>query len=1179
MYLNKLEIFGFKSFANRTVFKFAPGITAVVGPNGCGKTNVVDAIRWVLGEQKTTVLRSEVMENVIFNGTGNRKPLGLSEVSLTLENTKDILPTEYSDVVVTRRLYRDGDSNYLLNNTNCRLKDILDLFMDTGMGADSYSVIELKMVEAILSGKVEERRHLVDEAAGINKYKLRRKEATRKLSYIQNDLVRVQDIVQEIEKQVASLGRQASKTKRYNKLHIELKDLEHALIVSEYRSSHQILEQLNSELSQISNKKLESYKELQTNELFLKDLEVKFHNIDEEFQKALLNESTLNNELAENNQSIAVNQEKIRNLSANINRLDNEIEMSKRQDQVLNKKNIDDISYLNDLEKDLVQEEDILKITASNVKIAQDKVDIERNNISTQREEVLQIENEIRTLEHNNIKNAQRFSTLETKIQDSIEEIERLDIEIEKIDDTSKNLLLDKENHVLLVKSKEEEFAHETKLKNDLIHKIDLLKSKINELHIQQTKDKSAFEFLSSIAVTDDSSKFLVNLKEWLPSKEKPLLVELIDTEEKFRVAVEAALGDYARVFVVDTAKDAEFAMSALNSSNKGKAAFLCRESIPEISATKPSSKRIEGVYGLLSELVNVDNDLRNALRIILGNSLLVDNLDIAKSAIENSLSDRAITLNGEILEKSGVIKGGGLSKKEGITVGKVQRLDKLKKAINDLTDQIANEDNTLISNQDELKKINPDLIARQIRELESKLFSINSSISQIDYKKESLQNNISLIKENILHFETDSKILSQESLDSTDVVRNLKIALEKESLEYKNISSLLEEFLKELSARIDENKNTEHNKVKILSEISALRKDIENNTLQINNHKSRIKGYIAEIEQDQFAHKKCEKSLSALNVEVERISKLMNEAQSRREYLQQQKQSFEHQINNLEIDLNSLRKHNEKLLSTLHQTEIKISEINTKLNSIIERTSEDENGNINFDTFELPDEFSVQDTKEFIQDLKAKLIALGSVNFLALEEFEEQNQRLEIYKKQLKDLVDSEKTLQETIKEINKIAEEKFLITFTKIREHFQELFKKLFTDEGEADLKLTGDNLLECDIEIVAKPPGKRPHSIEMLSGGEKTLTSIAFLFGIYLVKPSPFCILDEVDAPLDDANIGKFIDMIREFSVKTQFLIVTHNKKTMESADTIYGITQEEEGISKIVSVKFENQNVLP
>lgn len=1178
MYLNKLEIFGFKSFANRTVFKFAPGITAVVGPNGCGKTNVVDAIRWVLGEQKTTVLRSEVMENVIFNGTGSRKPLGLSEVSLTLENTKHILPTEYSEVVVTRRLYRDGDSNYLLNNTNCRLKDILDLFMDTGMGADSYSVIELKMVEAILSGKVDERRHLVEEAAGINKYKLRRKEATRKLSYVQNDLVRVQDIVLEIEKQVASLGRQASKTKRYNKLHIELKEIERALIVSEFRSSNKILEQLNSELAQVSIKKAESDKELHTNESFLKELEGKFHSIDEEFQRALLNESTLSNELAENNQNIAVNQEKIRNLSANINRLDNEIEISKRQDQVLNKKNIDDLSSLTDLEKDLVQVEDKLKITANDVNQAQDKVDIERSNLNIKRESVLNIENEIRTFEQNNIKNAQRFSSLEIKIQDSIEEIERLEKEIIKLDDSNKNLSVEKENHILSIKTKEDELINETNLKNEYIQKIDNLKSQINELRIQQTKDKSAFEFLSSIAITDDSSKFLLNLKEWLPEKDKPLLIELIDTDDRFRIAVEASLGDYSRVFVVDNSKDAELAMSVLHKNNKGKVSFLCRESIPKISSLIQPSKMIHGVFGFVSEIVNVETDLRNALRIILANTLLVENLDIAKIAVNDGISDRAVTLNGEILERSGIIKGGGISRKEGITVGKVQRLDKLKNEIQHLTNQISKEEEQLQIILEKFNKVNPDFLAKQIRELENKLFSLNSSISQTNYKKESLQNNISLIKENISSFESDTKNLSQESLESNDLVRNLKISLEKESLEFKEISSQLEEHLNKLADKIEENKKTEYNKLKIQSEITALRKDIETNNSQINNHKSRIKGYIAEIEQDQFALKKCEKSLIALNLEVERISKLISEAQSRREYLQQQKQSLEEQINNVEESLNLQRKHNEKQVTSLHQTEIKISEVNARLNSIIERSTEDGSAIIAFDTFELPDEFSIQGAKEEIQDLKSKLIALGSVNFMALEEFEEQSQRLDIYKKQLKDLVDSEKTLQETIKEINKIAEEKFLNTFSKIREHFRELFKKLFSDEGEADLKLEGDNPLECDIEIVAKPPGKRPHSIEMLSGGEKTLTSIAFLFGIYLVKPSPFCILDEVDAPLDDANIGKFIDMIREFSANTQFLIVTHNKKTMESADTLYGITQEEEGISKIVSVKFENQNIL-
>jgi len=1163
MHLKKLEIFGFKSFANKTVFTFAPGITAIVGPNGCGKTNVVDAIRWALGEQKTTVLRSEHMENVIFNGTGSRKALGMAEVSLILENDRMVLPVEYSEVVVTRRLYRDGDSNYFLNKTQCRLKDITNLFLDTGMGADSYSVIELKMVEAILSGKAEERRRLIEEAAGINKYKIRRKEAVRKLAYVQTDLVRVQDIVLEVEKLVRSLQRSSAKTKRFNKLNLELLKLQKELIAYDYVTYNKEITEFRDKLNEVNNKKITVNQEIIDSENYLKKLENDYHTLDDEYGKALEEEGKIKDEIASLNQTFAVSNEKIKSNEENVLRFKQEI---------VNLKNMRDelTSLAAQTEKTI--EERKLELTKNDAEFKQqaqilmqfdNAVSEIRHKLNEKNEEIINKRNKIESIQSSHNKSEGRKLFLSTKIEENENEIESLNKEIQslktEIDDNNtqteylKNEL-EKKNALLIDYSAK---------RKEISQQIEDKKKELTDIRVAIASKNSEYEFLSNIELSDNAVNTLLKNKNWKTKQNKQILIELVNIDEDYKPAIESALGQFANVFVVDTEKEAVDAIEILKTSKGGKAGFISRDKIPDMPADEMKFD-IPGVKGLISEIADVAPDVRNILRIILANFVLVDDLDSAGKLLDAYPEYRAVTKSGEILDSKGFIRGGSVSKKEGMFVGKSKRLKEIEAALKKLNKQMLDEEKNLNALENKLAGFDIERLQNEIKSLENDLFYSEKTASQIKYKIETVENKINNINENISNFRKEIQDIGNEKLTSASELERLQADMETNKQEMIEINKELRKAEADYAEKSAFVKSIELEITKIKTELANEEKEKIRITNEINANELKTKSLQTEIENAK----------KEIDSEIAKLLKSAEEAQEKREYLHQKKQELENQINQHEETLARLRKTYESLVEDSHKIDLKLNELNMKLESVVEQNNSLEDERLDLNDVAINEDFQSDETKAAIQELRNKLSALGNINFMALEEYETEKERLDFYHKQVKDLIDSEKTLQDTINEINETAERLFLDTFEQIKTHFKRLFKSLFSEEAEADIILSGENVLECDVELVAKPPGKKPHSIDMLSGGEKTLTSIAFLFAIYLVKPSPFCILDEVDAPLDDANIDKFINMIKDFSKTIQFLIVTHNKRTMEAADTMYGITQQDEGISKIVSVKMDN-----
>ncbi|MFC2130153.1 chromosome segregation protein SMC [Bacteroidota bacterium] len=1185
MYLSNLDIVGFKSFARRTSFKFAGGVTGLVGPNGCGKTNIVDAIRWVLGEQKSSILRSDIMEDVIFNGTSKRKPLSMAEVALTLQNTKQILPTEYSEVTIARRLFRNGESHYLLNNTQCRLRDVLDLFMDTGMGADSYSVIELKMVEAILSGKPEERRGLVEEAAGVKKYKLRRKEAGRKLQNVQIDLVRVNDIVVEVEKLVNSLSRQAAKTRRFNKLTEQLKSLEVNLLYHQFSKYKENYSVLNSGFDELKIAKAEKEKQLQSDEESLNELKGKLSELDSNYRTALENENAVNAQISQKTQDIAVANEKISSLETSKERITHELsEFSDAYANLNNQIESSEKSLANVSEQHERIEQELTQ-KGKDRDEARGKVSKGRDESAFTNEEVLNFQNRINSIFNEIERGKNRKESLERSIVESKAEVDELKVNLTKAKDETKR-----------EEEKRQEFKDrfhdmEKALQTAQEHKLALQASMENQreeiaaFNNNLSTKTASLEFLNGLVDSDDSTKYLIKESGWKTKSEKVQLAEAVAVDEKFRVAVAAALGEYSNYFVVENKEEALSAIAKLRESKKGKASFICKNLIPKMKAPDTLPKT-EGVYGQISEIVRADKDIKNALRMILGRTVLVENLDAAWDVIGNGLSDPpesntpeydcAVTLDGEVVRNKAFVRGGSKLETEGMQVGKQERIENLTKEIKEIESKITTLEENLRNTKSEHDSIDIMELNVRLRKIESEKNSHEHLINQMNYRAEGIEQNISVMEKNSTMFNEEITAIENDTKKFGNNLKELEQNLNLAKEQQLSRSAGLQELEQELSGKEEEYHKVEMERVRYDQEIISLQKEIEFLKERKSELETTEEKRNAEFIQNDKDIEGLKIRISEMESQLVEIKKNADELQTKREFTGKEIGSLKEQISHNSDDINIKRKEYEKLFESIHQQELKVSELNNKLEYVENRALEGYDINLGSAEIQLDEGFSIENTKNEVNGIKEKLAGLGNVNFMALEEFETQNERLQFYRNQVNDLQEAEKNLIETIDEINQTAQEKFRETFDKVNKFFQGLFTKLFGEGAEADLQLTEGDPLEADIEIIAKPPGKRPRSIEGLSGGEKTLAAIALLFAIYLVKPSPFCILDEVDAPLDDANIDRFVNLIKDFSKETQFMIVTHNKKTMEEADSLYGITMEEEGVSKVVSVRLSKEN---
>ena len=1189
MYLSKLEILGFKSFSQKTIVNFNEGVTSIVGPNGCGKTNIVDSIRWCLGEQRSSALRSDKMENVIFNGTSNKKPMGMAEVSLTIQNTKGILPTEYSEVLITRRIFRSGESEYLLNKNLCRLKDITNLFMDTGIGANAYSVIELKMIETILSNKAEERRIMFEEAAGVNKYKLRRRLALRKLDEVRSDLTRVNDIVAEVEKKVNSLERQAKKADRYNRISTQLRELEIDLAERELTLFNKQKAEFKVAKEENFNKKLSLESEISKLEDEITLIKKTLSETENELKNKRDEVTEQTAKVYNSQKQISVAEERQKSLNANIDRYKLELEELNNQLKQAKLFIENSTASITEFTQTISDKEKELQVSKEEVARYKIQLDEKRNDLKNKSEELLEKFKEI-TNKENNLTNIEKELEGEnTAIRKLNEKIQSLTNNIAKTVGYLEELGEEKVQTSKKLSEAETLYAQKQKEKEELEKKLNSLKSQELEDRgiVNSIKDKINFiqALIDNLEGISKGTKTLVETSEWAKGN-KTLLAHIGSSNDEYRLSIEAALRNNLNNIMVETIDDLKNGIQYLKEKEAGRAAFFVPallskknagflDKIKEVVSKRRANKlqKETGFEGWAKDLIHSDSHWKNYFDLILNKSAIVDTLETAFSLSEKYGEFNFATLAGDYIDNSGIVESGSEPKLSESLFGRMQLLENLKnefpkreEEINKL--KISIEEAEIRHNEIDLK-----ILSENERMLMNDLANVEKQIAQFEYEKQKSDDEIEKARLEIKSIVAESNKIDNVRNEAARFLDSLKENKAKADESQKQLEEEFNSFEQKYNSTVFNQNNLNLELERLKGEKRNTENAIKRAEETIENIKKSILKRERDIDIGTTESASITEELAEYKKEYDRLSAERNILTIQETEIDKKHKSIQAGISEKETAQNKIRKEREALSEEIHASDMKLSELGMKMNNLREHIKENYSITLEEKIFDDLDSFDFQTRTEEVQDLKQKVKNLGPINLLAYSEYEEEKERFEFLSKQRNDLLESEKDIVNTINEINTTAQTQFSETFEKIRNNFTNIFRGLFNPGDEADLRIEENaDPLEAKIEIIAKPKGKRPTSIELLSGGEKTLTAIALLFAIYLVKPSPFCILDEIDAPLDDANIDRFTKIIKDFSKDTQFIVVTHNKRTMEAAETLYGVTMQEEGISKLVSVRF-------
>ncbi len=1181
MYLSRLEIQGFKSFAQRVALRFDSGISAIVGPNGCGKTNIVDAIRWVLGEQRYSALRSEKMEDVIFNGTKTRKPLGMAEASLVIENTKGILPSEYSQVTVGRRIYRSGESEYLLNGAPCRLKDILDLFMDTGMGADAYSVIELKMIEIILSDRTDERRRLFEEAAGVTKYKHRRKAAYRKLEAVQADLIRVNDLVSEVQKAVSSLERQARRAEQFNGVKERHRALEIDLLEREFAQVHSRLAPLLARRQTLQQERSVTDEDLSLIEGRLEELRTLVLTSERELAEAqrdvVLQREAIHG--VDERNLVAAEQAKAgRALIARLAGEDQELERERVRQETLREESQSALTTLAVRETAITQESALREreLEEAAQLVEEKKVEVRSLNglllAAVQRSAERQAEHDRRR---------GHLEVLKSNLGEVDGDTAAYAADLVRLGENFSGLT--DEDHQLRRSFAEAEmqFYDAEQKKRNLRDRADELHRRATEVRAEMERAAGRMEFLQGLIESreglPESVRFLGASEQW-SSRGTLTVADAVHAEDEYRVAIEAALGDAGSLVVVNRAEDAEQGILLLREQGKGKATFVCLDRLPLINR-RYEIPEVPGIRGWALDVARFDEELASLFGFLLDRVLLVDTIETARQVTRDHVGLRCVTLDGEIATSVGVLRGGSRRHEEGGAIGKRHQIEELREQMAGFEarlSSIAAERDAVVAEHDGL-----DLKRHQdaVKAIEREMHAIEMRIAQVAFERKRADESIAASKEQQARLLTE--IASVETEIAGDEPALAAVRAEQEGIDRRlqDARAALDRLEQELAQRARVTQDIELDLVHLRNETQAVTASLARATQSLETIVETLEKHRADAERTLQAIGVVETGVEVNRLELERLYQERTLREQRRAEIEATATRQKNEMHAAELRIRDQRRVHDDALRILHDTELKIADLQARAEHLTGRAQEEFEISLTLKTYPDSEFVDFAQLREEIQGLKEKIKSLGNINFAAFEEYSTEKQRLTFMVGQRQDLLDAEKTLLATIEEINATAQKKFLDTFDLIRTNFIETFKSLFDPGDECDLKLEeGVDPLEARIEIVAKPRGKRPTSIDLLSGGEKTLTATALLFAIYLVKPSPFCILDEVDAPLDDANIDRFTRILRKFSGNTQFIVVTHNKRTMEAANAMYGVTMEEEGVSKLVTVRFNQESQI-
>ena len=1176
MYLSKLELQGFKSFADETVLTFDPGVTTIVGPNGCGKSNIVDAIRWVIGEQRPTVLRSNTMENLIFNGTADRKPLGMAEVALTIENTDGVLPTEYAEVTIGRRLFRDGTSEYLMNGTQCRLKDITDLFMDTGMAADAYSVIELKMVDELVSGSTEDRRRMFEEAAGITRYKMRRRQALRKLDSTQSDLERIRDLTDEVGTQVDRLERQAEKAQQYREAQETLERLELLLSQVEYNQLVEKKEGLEDARDEHTGRADELADAVAEAESELEELRATLDEQEETLQERRAALQAHKTRLQELEAEQRLQQERLER--ARQDRADaREAQAEDRDQREALTEEVDR------LESTLEQARPALNEAEAALEEAREERDTASAAAEDLRERVRRLRSKAEAAEDEQADRRRRLDRLTNRRELLVEERDRARTQLDELDEKAEGLddriaeadaTLD-EAETALEAAREKRAAAQTERdeKEETLHEAE---DRLQEL--ERKRDAAAAEvdllegLVSSYDELSDAVQFLATEG---PLDELQTVADLLACDDADRVALDAALGDLASCIVVATPQEARAAVARLREADEGQASFIVLDRLPD---PPPAGSPPPGATALRTAVRVPESTYAPLADTLLHDCYLTDTLDEAEAAADATEGPvRVFARTGEWVDARGVLRGG--SRTESVSpaasrLGRREQLDRARRQLNELRDACAEQEDAVQEARDAVAAV--DLSAREDAvdeaaaardEAEKELERLRYERESLDDRRRELRTRLDEVTDELDDMQGTVDTLRDKAEDGEATVATLR---EKRAEAEDELDTAEERERRAADAYGDANVAAveARNRVDNLEgELERTRERIQELDQRIDRRSEELDELQGAIAEAQDEKDQLEDTLAALRDERATHDTSVEKAEAA---LQETKE----EVASVEERLRTLRQEREGALDKKNEAAVQLAETETRLQDLRETVKEDFERNLEAEPVDVPDDFDAEEARSEVRSLRGTLNALGDVNPLALEEYQEEKERLDFLREQKADLEEAEDTLLDTITEINETASERFLDTFNEIRDSFGAIFTELFGEGASAELQLEEpDDPIDSDIEIIAKPQGKRPVTLDQLSSGEKALTATALLFAIYLVKPSPFCVLDEVDAPLDDANVERFMNLVRRFEDDTQFILVTHNQRTMALSDRMYGVTMEEQGVSTLVGVEFD------
>ncbi len=1172
MRLKSLEIKGFKSFADKTVVSFDEGVTGIIGPNGCGKSNIIDSIRWVIGEQKISHLRSENLESLVFNGSKTRSASGLAEVSLTFENTRNLLPTEFSTVTVTRKFYKSGESEYRLNDVQCRLKDIQNLFLDTGVSTDSYAIIELGMVDDIIKDKENSRRRMLEQAAGITIYKTRKKEAKSKLDATEQDLARIEDLLFEINNQLKTLENQAKKAEKYYEIKKDYREVSIELAKAALEGFNLTWKTLNEQHEEETNKRVELEAKIATEEAAIEQEKVGFIEKERELQvmQHTFNDLLQSLRTKENDKNLA--QQRLHYLKEKETSLKDFL--SKAGGQL---KGIEESIEFTQLQ--ITEEDAKLNDLGSQLEGLRSAVDNTRKIFDEKRSGIDELRKENQAIQRSQFEAEKNVAVGETTIQNLQRTIFQLREEQNNRRQQLQQLESEKQQKESELSNSREELQqlqeqHEY-TKEQILQTQSALEGLRNQLADENRKldsKKNEHDLLKSLVDSmegyPESVKFLHNNPQW--NVEAPLLSDVIYCKEDYRTAIENLLEQYLNYYVVGNMSEALNAVQLLHANQKGKANFFM---LDQFNGQQVLNDLPAGTIHALS-VVEVDAKYQSLINYLLGQVVIAED--------ENNLPEG---FNGVILEKSGkffkgkyALSGGSVGLFEGKKLGRAKNLERLHEEILAQETVVLELKHTIQMRHNEVIGYNEQLKENAIKETENTINQLVNQIYGIDNRMENLRG----MEANAVKRLEDLELQQEEIHESQQQHRD---ELDKYNTQLDELTSRMEVIEQEfaLAEQAYNQANQSYNDYNLnvtrqQSKVTALKQELEfkqnqlqDLQLQITTNSSALEEASNQISESEVVLLETQDALVTMLQNKESEERKLNEAdqlyynlrnalgekESELRHKQKEKEQVDHLLNEIKDKLNDLK------LQLSGTKERLLVEFKVNLEDVIEE--------------ERTGDEPLEDLQAKVDRMKKRLENLGEVNPTAIEAFEEMRKRYEFILEQKNDLVSAKESLLQTIQEVEATANQRFLETFNQVRENFQKVFKALFTEEDTADMVLDNpDNLAETGIDIVAKPKGKRPSSISQLSGGEKTLTATAMLFAIYLIKPAPFCILDEVDAPLDDANVGKFTNMIRQFSNNSQFIIVTHNKQTMGAVDVIYGVTMQEAGVSKLVPVDFRGLN---